>query len=203
MKKSTMTEMASAPPPPPPSKGSRKTLIAVIVIAIIAIAAVAAGVYLATQSGGGGGGGGGVTPTPTSSAAVTPTPTGANVAGASSLQYTVQITGGEAEGTYTFKAKDIGESSMKIRIDISSGGAEVSYVVNGEQQKSWMYMDGAWTESNFSTDWDAWRSTMTGYKESLADWTGTGEWTYTEDGSTVRIYDITVNPSLADSLFQP
>jgi len=101
-------------------------------------------------------------------------------------------------------AKNIGESNLKIRIEISSGGVELVYVVNGEQQKAWSYMDGQWTESSdFSAEWDAWSSTLTGYKESLADWTGTGEWTYTQDGTTVRIYDITVNPTLADSLFEP
>jgi hypothetical protein len=169
---------------------NQKTLV-IAVVAVVVIAVVVAGVYLATR-----GGGGGPTPTPTPTA----TPT---VADASSLQYSVEITGGETAGTYTFKAKNIGESNMMIRVDISSGGVELSYVVNGAQQKSWMYMDGTWTESTFATDWDDWSATMTDYKESLADWSGTGEYTYTVGDTTVRIYGITVNPTLADSLFAP
>lgn len=170
---------------------NQKTL-AIAVIVIVVVAVVVAGVYLVMS---GGGGGGGPTPTPTA------TPSG--VAGASSLQYSVEITGGESAGTYTFKAKNIGESSMKIRIDISSGGVELSYVVNGAQQKSWMYMNGAWTESTFATDWDDWSSTITNYKGRLANWSGTGDYTYTDGAATVRIYDISVNPTLADSLFEP
>ncbi|MCW4044286.1 MAG: hypothetical protein NWE94_02065 [Candidatus Bathyarchaeota archaeon] len=167
---------------------NQKTLV-IAVVAIIVVAAVVAGVYLATQ------GGGGATPTPSPSA----TPT---VADATSLQFSVEITGGDAAGTYTFKAKNIGQSSMKIRIDISSGGVDLVYIVNGEKEKAWVYMSGTWTESDFATDWDAWGTTLTDYKESLADWTGTGDYTYTENGTTVRIYNITVNPSLADSLFE-
>jgi hypothetical protein len=206
MKKSTMTEMASAPPPPPLSKGSRKTLIAVIVIAIIAIAAVAAGVYLATQSGGGGGPSASVTPTPTPSAAVTPTPTGANVAGASSLQFTVDVTGGSSQGTYKYMAKNIGTSNMMIRIEVTSTSGNLVYIVNGAQQKAWAYESGAWTDLSaaFSDQWSAWNSTWTGYESNLAGWTGTGDWAYTApDGSTIRIHEISVNPSLADSLFAP
>jgi len=170
---------------------NKKTLtIAVVVIVVIAV--VVAGVYLATR-----GGGGGPTPTPTPTA----TPT---VADASSLQYSVEITGGDTAGTYTFKAKNIGASNMMIRIDISSGGVELSYVVNGAQQKAWTYMGGEWAEvSDFSTEWNSWNSTLTGYKESLANWSGTGEYTYTSGDASVRIYGITVNPTLADSLFAP
>jgi hypothetical protein len=200
MKKSTMTETTSAPSPPPPSKGSRKTLIAIIVIAIIAIAAVAAGVYLATQSGGGGGPSPSVTPTPT------PTPTGANVSGASSLQFSVDVTGGSSAGTYKYMAKNIGTSNMMIRVEITSSSGNLVYIVNGAQQKAWAYQNGAWTDlsSTFSDQWSAWNSTWAGYKEDLVSWTGSGDWTYTApDGSTIRIHEISVNPSLADSLFQP
>jgi hypothetical protein len=188
MKKSIMAEMASAPPPPPPlSKGSRKTLIAVIVI--VAIAAVAVGVYLATQSGGGGGGG-----------ATT------GVAGASSLQFSISVTqGGVSQGTYKYMAKNIGTSSMMIRVEITSADGDLIYIVNGAQQKAWGYSGGEWIDlsDTFSDQWDAWNSTWAGYKESLFDWTGTGDWTYTDpDGNSVRVYDIAVNPSLADSLFE-
>jgi len=214
MKKSTMTAMAYPPPPPPPSKVSRKTLIAVIVI--VAIAAVAVGVYLATRSGGDGSGPS-VTPTPTPSSAVTPTPAptatptssgGANVAGASSLQFTTSITSssGTSRGTYTYYAKNAGTSNMMIRIEFTDpSGHNFVYILNGALQKAWVQSGGQWTDisSAYASQWSSWNSAFTGYKNSLTGWSGVGDWTYTDpNGDTVRIYDITVNPSLADSLFQ-
>jgi hypothetical protein len=169
---------------------NQKTLVIAVVIVVVVVAVVA-GVYLATQS---------VGPTPTP----TPTVTPSGVEGASSLQFTVDVTGGSAAGTYKYMAKNIGTSSMMIRVEITAGN--MVYIVNGAQQKAWAYQNGAWTDlsSTFSDQWSAWNSTWTGYKESLLDWTGTGDWTYTNpDGSSVRIYGISVNPSLADSLFQP
>jgi hypothetical protein len=210
MKKSTMATTENLPPPPPSStsRGSRKTLIAVIVIVVIV--AVIVGVYFATR-GGGGGPSPSTTPTPTSSAAATPTPTatasssaGGNVAGASSLQYTVDVTGGSSAGTYKFMAKNIGTSNMMVRVEITSSSGNIIEIINGAQQKAWLYANGAWTDlsTSFSSEWSSWSSTLTGYKNNLASWPGYGDWTYTNpDGSTVRIHDITVNPSLADSLF--
>lgn len=213
MKKSTMTTMAS-PPPPPPSKGSRKTLIAVIVI-IVVIAALAVGIYLATRSGVGGPGPS-VTATPTSSAGVTPTPTatatssgvGANIAEASSLQFTVSMTNssGASLGSYTYSAKNAGTSNMMIRIEFTdpSSGSSFVYIVNGALQKAWMASDGQWTDltSSFTSEWSNWDSTFKDYQNNLADWSGLGDWSYTVNGETIRIHDISVNPSLPDSLFE-
>ena len=47
-----------------------------------------------------------------------------------------------------------------------------------------------------------WNSLYQGYVTNLSTWTG-GDWTYTAEGATVRIYDISVNPSIPDSVFQP
>jgi uncharacterized protein (UPF0333 family) len=171
-------------------KGISALVIAVIVV--IVVAAVGVGVYLAmSNTGENGGNGGGETP---------------DVEGATSLQFSVAITAeGESIGTYTYMAKNIGTSDMMIRVEMSNG-YELVDIVNGAEQKAWEYMAGEWTDlsDTFSDQWDAWDSTWQGYKNSLADWTGTGDWTYTDtDGSSIRVYDIAVNPSLADSLFQP
>jgi hypothetical protein len=102
-------------------------------------------------------------------------------------------------------AKNVGTSSMMIRVEISNG-YNVIDIVNGAQQKAWEYSGDQWQDlsDTFSAQWDAWKLTWQGYRDNLADWTGAGDWTYTDpNGDTVRIYDITVNPSLADSLFQP
>ena len=170
------------PPYSQSQKGSRKTLIAVVVI--VAIAAVAVGVYLATRSG--------------------PSPS-VNIAGASSLQFTVDVTGGSSAGTYKYMAKNIGTSNMMIRVEgTTSSLGNFVYIVNGAQQKAWVYLNGAWMDlsSTFSALWSSWNSAFTGYRNNLVNWPGYGDWTYTApDGSTIRIHDITVNPSLADSLF--
>lgn len=168
---------------------NRKTLI--IAAAVFAVVAGVAGVYFATRGGGGGGGGGGGT-----------TP---DIAGASSLQFSVDITGGESAGTYKYMAKNIGTSSMMIRVEIASAEGDVIYIVNGAQQKAWGYSGGEWIDlsDTYSDQWDAWNAMWVGYRDSLLDWTGTGDWTYTDSqGNSVRVYNIAVNPSLADSLFQ-
>ena len=46
-------------------------------------------------------------------------------------------------------------------------------------------------------------SAMDEYLESLKGWSGEGDWTFTEGGATITVYDISVNPSLTDSLFEP
>jgi hypothetical protein len=173
---------------------NQKTLV-IAVVAVVVVVAVVAVVYLATQ-----GGGGGPTPTPTP----TVTPSGSDIAGASSLQFSVEIAAGESAGTYKYMAKNIGESNMMIRVEMTND-YELIDIVNGAQNKAWESADGEWTDlsDNYAAMFDAWDSTFAGYKSSLASWTGISEWTYTDpDGNSVRVYDIAVNPSLADSLFE-
>jgi hypothetical protein len=206
--------MASPPPPPPPSKRSRKTLI--VVIAVLLIVVLAVGVYLAAR---GIGTNTSVTPTPTPSSGVTSTPaptstattsgTGVNVAGASSLQFTTSMTNssGASLGSYTYYAKNAGTPNLMIRIEFTdpSGGGTFVYIVNGALQQAWMESGGQWTDlsSAFTSEWSSWDSTFTGYQNNLANWSGVGDWTYTSpNGDSVRIHDISVNPSLPDSLFQ-
>jgi len=214
MKKSIFNTMvAMASPPPPPSKRSRKTLI--VVIAVLLIVVLAVGVYLAAR---GIGTNTSVTPTPTPSSGVTSTPaptstattsgTGVNVAGASSLQFTVSMTdsSGASLGSYTYSAKNAGTSNMMIRIEFTdpSSGSSFVYIVNGALQQAWMESGGQWTDltSSFTSEWSNWDSTFRDYQNNLADWSGSGEWSYTVNGETIRIHDISVNPSLPDSLFE-
>jgi uncharacterized protein (UPF0333 family) len=163
----------------------------VIAVIVVVIAVVGVGVYLAMSGTGGTGGNGGATPTPTAP----------DVGGATSLQFKVEVTSEGTSYTNTYMAKNIGSSNMMIRIEI---GDTMVYILNGADQKAWTYMDGTWTDisSTFSTEWNSWNTTVSGYQDSLENWTGTGEYTYTEAGTTIRIFDISVNPTLADSLFQ-
>ena len=94
-----------------------------------------------------------------------------------------------------------------IRIEFTdpSGGGTFVYIVNGALQQAWMESGGQWTDlsSAFTSEWSSWDSTFTGYQNNLANWSGVGDWTYTSpNGDSVRIHDISVNPSLSDSLFQ-
>jgi len=196
--------------------------LAIVAIVIVAIVVLAVGVFLAMQGGTGGNApsaspsptatlpGSTATPAPTgtSTATVTPTPggNGGNVAGASSLQYSVTVTeGGETQG-YIYRAKNMGTSQpLMLRIDYTDSSGELSiYIVNGVQQKAWTYSDQEWIDvsETYTAQYSAWSQIHLGYVGSLSGWTS-GDWTYTAEGTTVRIYDVSVNPSLPDALFQP
>lgn len=189
MQKSTM---ATPPPPPPPTspttsapKINRKTMIALGVIVIIVVAIVA-GVILATRGGGGGSGG--------------------DVAGASSLQFSADETAGGVKTTYTYSAKNIGTSDAMLRIEWTTSGADNIYIINGAQKQAWIYGDGVWTNYSdyYSEYWSDWNSTFTGITNSFASHLSGSGYTYTDPstGDTVRIYNVSVNPSLPDSLFE-
>jgi len=166
----------------------QKTM-AIVVIAIVIVAVIGVAAYWMLS-----GGTGEPEPTPT------PAP---GIEGATSLQYTVEITGGESAGTYKYYAKNIGTDDMMIRIEIPMGETDLVYIVNGAQQKAWANEGTGWTDLSdaFADQWDLWKATWDVYTDNLATWTE-GDHTYTEDGSTVTITSITVNPSLEDSLFE-
>jgi len=169
-------------------KMKQKGIAPLIIVAIVVVVAVAGvGAYVVVSRGGGGGGGGGA---------------GGDIASATSLSFNVDSTAGGVTSTMTFKAKDIGSSNMKIRIEGTAAGQEFKYIINGAQQKLWIYAAGQWMDlsSSFSEYWGTWNQAFTGYTGSLSGWTG-GTWT-SPDG-TVTISDIVVNPDLSDSLFQP
>ena len=196
--------------PPPPSKSSRKTLFAVILIIIIAVVAVA--IYLAMQSPGTNTP---VTPTPTPSSGVTPTPsptptssvTGVDIAGASSLQYTVTVTeAGVSQGSYTYYGKNTGTATFMMRMELTDDVGDLSIIVlNGVEKKAWSYSDGEWIDISvgYDSQFDVYNTMWQGYADSLAGWSGIGDWDYSFGDSGVRISGVVVNPVLSDSLFQP
>ena len=191
--KSTMTVPSPTPPPPPTpsppssaSKINRKTMIVLVVIAIIVVAAVV-GVLLATRSGGGGSG-------------------GTSVAGATSLQFNADITiNATTTYKYTYYAKNIGTSNAMLRVEFTDGISMIT-IVNEAQQQAWVCENGAWTNAtgSFSNYWSAINSGFASTKSELSNWSGAGSYTYTDPttGYSVRYYNIAVNPSLPDSLFE-
>jgi hypothetical protein len=158
---------------------------AVVVIAIIVIG-VGAYVYL--------GMGGGTTE-------------GNGVADATSLQYDADVTSQGVTATYEFAGKNLGASDMMLRIDILGGeSGNYTYILNAADMTAWTAVNGEWTDisSTYQEQWDSWNGQWTGNVDALAAWSGTGDYTYTDDnGDSVKIYNISVNPTLADSLFQP
>jgi len=88
----------------------------------------------------------------------------------------------------------------------SSDSSNVIYIVNGAQQKAWMYSSNQWIDlsDGFASQWSTWSSTWEGYLKDLTNWSG-GDFTYTSpvSGDTVKIYDVQINPQLPDSLFAP
>jgi hypothetical protein len=175
-----------------------KTMYILVAALVIVIVVAGVGIYLFMGTGGGGGGGGGG---------------GENtytVANATSLQFSVNETTNGALVTYEFACKnmnDLNTSSAVIRLDIPGGAVgNYSYILNASEQKSWSSTDNGatWTEGSFATDWPMWGAAFNSYVTNLVNWSGTGDYTYTDaNGNSNTIYNITVNPTLPDSLFQP
>jgi hypothetical protein len=130
-----------------------------------------------------------------------------NVAGASSLQFSVSLsadTAGALRGNYTYYGKNAGTSSFMMRIDYTIYSTPSTIILNGAQQKAWSYSDGKWTDisASYNSYNGVWNPLWQGYVAVLASWNGIGDYSYTVGAATIRIYDINVNPVLADSLFQ-
>jgi len=134
-----------------------------------------------------------------------------NVASATSLQYKAEVTYQGATTTqFNWAAKNVGATDMQLRIDISGGASgNYTYILNHGNQTAWFAVNGTWTNvsSDFTNQWNTWVGTgkrWTNDLDALAkNWSGTGEYTYTDSaaGTTIRIYNVVINPTLADSLF--
>jgi hypothetical protein len=194
-------------------KRMSKTVIVVIIVAILAVSSIA--VYLAMSGGTSDGtatdttNNGGTTDTTNGGTTDTgnqDTGTTVDVAGASSLQFKVSVKPADAESMdYTYSVKNAGTSSLMMRIEMQSADGSFIYIINGAQEKVWIYSGDEWIDFSdaYPTYWETWNAAMQDYQNTLIGWTGAGDWTYTTpNGDSVRIYDITINPSLPDSLFQ-
>ena len=123
--------------------------------------------------------------------------TGSDIRSATSLSFDVTDT--STSSTFTLKVKDIGSSSMKMRIDGITAGIPC-YIINGALQRVWMSYAGIWQEltaEDFLDLWSYWSTELSVYQESLASWTGSSSITV----GTKTFFNIQVNPSLENSLF--
>lgn len=191
----------------------KKILIVVIIVAILAVSSIA--VYVALSGNDGSNGSednGGTTDNGSTENGTVDNENGdgggteVDVGGASSMQFKVSVDPADAESVeYEYMIKNAGTSSLMMRIEMESAGEEFIYIINGAQETVWICSDGEWMEFSelYQSYWETWNSAWQGYQTSLLDWTGYGDWSYTTpNGDSVRIYDINVNPSLSDSLFQ-
>ena len=167
-------------------KGVSWVIIGIVIVAVVVIGVVA---YWALTNTGGEEG-----PTPT------PTP---GIEDATSLQFDVAT----SEKDITFQVKNLGTSEILLRVgETYTDGSELTYIMNQTDQTVWAEYGGEWTDesANWATYWtDTWEPSLNGYVTGLADWSGTGDFEIQAGGETQTISNIVVNPTLADSLFQP
>ena len=187
-------------------------------IVVIAVVVVGVGIYAATRGGGTSPNTSATpTPTPNSSATATPTPTSTSTNGLSTAtSYEFNETGTASNGTVLdtlfYATKNLGTSNVELIEVISTPSAgTVEYIVNGVQQKAWVYADGQWTDFStaYATQLTSVQSTAGIYVNMLEHYGGSGSYTYTipsgqpNAGDTATYSNIHINPSLPDSLFQP
>lgn len=102
--------------------------------------------------------------------------------------------------------KNMNTTNIMLRAEkYSTKGVEI-YIVNGIQKKAWREIAGEWQDlsDTFTVVLETWKTTIEEHKETLSNWRGTGEYTYTDsDGVEIEIYDIKINLSIADSIFDP
>jgi hypothetical protein len=164
-------------------------LIVVIIVVVVVIGAAAAYYVLSIGDGNGNGGEDVIT-----------------VANATSLQYDADVTSMGETIQYNWAGKNLGTEDLMIRVDLLGGEmGNFSYIMNAGEQTAWQNIVGTWEEADFAEQWASWGTAWTENLDELkADWSGTGDFTYTaENGDDITISNVSLNPELADSLFQP
>lgn len=174
---------------------NKKTTYIIVAVLVIVIVVAGAAAYLLMNNGGGGG----TTPTPT------PAPT---VVGASTLQINANVTDSTGTLTYMFSAKNMNSdtSHLIVRMDIINSAGNYTYVVDTGQEKAWLSLDNGATytqETDYAGDNTMVVTAFNDYVTNLeGHWNGSDlTYSYTSGASTILIYDICPNPTLADSLF--
>ena len=170
-------------------KSAIYAIVAVIVIIIIVVAAVILFVPGIIP---------GPTPSPTPTASTSP---GAEVANATTLTYSANVTTNGETIEYKWAGKNIHDANETLRVDF----ANYAYILDASVQKSWMSTDSGatWTEDVFADDWTSWSPQWSANVDNLAHWTEGDTYTYTETATeaTVLMFNIVVNPTIPDATF--
>ncbi len=106
------------------TKGIAPLILAIVVIVVVA--GVGVGAYVVTRGGGTGGGGGGG---------------GGGITGSKNLSFDVPAAG----DSVSYKVKDIGSTSMKLRVSMTVSGYDMIYIMDGAAQTVWVYTAGLCT----------------------------------------------------------
>ncbi len=187
----------------------------IVVIVVIAIVVVGVGVYVATR-GSKSSPSTSATPTPASSTAPTASPTSTSTSKiATATSYEFNETGTASNGTVLdtlfYATKNLGTSNVDLYEAVTSpSSGTLIYIINGGEQKAWVYQDGQWTDisTDFSSISSSVQSTAGLYVNMLEYYGGSGSFTYTipsgqpNAGDKATFTNIQINPSLPDSLFQ-
>jgi hypothetical protein len=170
-------------------KNTMYIIVAVLVVVIIIAGAAA---YILSTNGNGGTNS---TPTPT------PTPA-ANVANATTLTFSANVTSQGQTTTYEWKGTNI-HAAPTIRVDLPG----YSYILNSTQEKSWSSTNNGstWTQGTFTTDWPFWGNEWSLYVDELTSghWDGISTThSYTDSqGQAITLFNIVVNPTIPSSTF--
>jgi hypothetical protein len=93
------------------------------------------------------------------------------------------------------------------RLDLLGGeSGNYSYIFLMGNHTAWAAVNGVWTDSSstFESLWSFWGGHYSNLVNELkTNWSGVGDHNYTTGGASVKVYYVSVNPSLSDSLFQP
>ena len=186
----------------------------IVIIVVIAVVVVGVGVYVATRSSKTSSSTS-ATPTPTSTSTTTPTPTSTSTSGiATATSYEFNETGTASNGTVLdtvyYATKNLGTSNVDL-IEVAStpSSGTVEYIINGGEQKAWVYENGQWTDisAEYTSIQPSVQSSAGIYVNMLEYYGGSGSFTYTipsgqpNAGDTAKFTNIQINPSLPDSLF--
>ena len=129
------------------------------------------------------------------------------VSDATSLKIVADVVGGD-QGTFVFEwaAKNIGTNNLKFRLTINGQDSiQFNYIVDKGQQKAWSDETGAWLQTDFTETWNLWGVAWNENMEALkTNWTGSGTYSFTNFiGDHITFTQVDINPTLADSLFEP
>ena len=138
----------------------------IMAIIVIAVVVVGAGVYLATR---GGGSSPSTSPTPTPSMSTSPTNTPSSSSSptakpsptstssiSTASSYAFNETGTASNGTVLdtlyYATKNLGTSNVDlIEVITTPSAGSIEYIINGAQQKAWVYQGGQWTDLSMNS----------------------------------------------------
>jgi len=141
----------------------------------------------------------------------TPGGEGVPIESATSIDFKVDVENDAERMTVRYRARNLDTDAPDLRVDYLEGGMIEIFIYNGSEGTGWISMGRMGNisfpnmDNDFISSQNIYISEFRNYKDYLAEgWTG-GEWTYTIPGTetTIKFYDVWVNPTIPDSIFQP